>query len=112
MGVDAVHKQLHLFAFNETEVEVHGACFPVGDAAHIPCVALAVSKIDADPEAFQEMDARLGVVNRLKRKYRVERPSDLEKLLDEKKTRLADLENRDEKVEELTREIAASEARE
>ena len=43
MGVDAVHKQLHLFAFNETEVEVHGACFPVGDAAHIPCVALAAS---------------------------------------------------------------------
>ena len=72
-------------------------------------VADAVSKIDADPEAFQEMDARLGVVNRLKRKYRVERPSDLEKLLDEKKTRLADLENRDEKVEELTREIAAAE---
>lgn len=72
-------------------------------------VADAVSKIDADPAAFQEMDERLGVVNRLKRKYRVDLPSELEKLLSEKKTKLADLENRDEKIEELTREIAAAE---
>ena len=72
-------------------------------------VADAVSKIDADPAAFQEMDERLGVVNRLKRKYRVEMPSALVELLDGKRQKLADLENRDEKVRELTREIAAAE---
>ena len=72
-------------------------------------VADAVSRIDADPAAFQEMDARLGVVNRLARKYRVSLPSDLVKLLEEKRTRLADLENRDEKVAELEGEIAAAE---
>lgn len=72
-------------------------------------VADAVSRIDADPAAFQEMDERLGVVNRLKRKYRVDLPSDLERLLADKRTRLADLENRDEKVVELEREIAAAE---
>ncbi|MGN0854969.1 MAG: DNA repair protein RecN [Kiritimatiellia bacterium] len=73
-------------------------------------VADAVSRLDADPAAFQEMDARLGVVNRLKRKYRVERPSDLERLLEEKRTRLGDLENRDAKVAELVRACAAAEA--
>ena len=72
-------------------------------------VADAVSRVDADPAAFQEMDARLGVVNRLKRKYRAERPSDLVKILEEKRTRLEDLENRDEKVAELEREVAAAE---
>ena len=72
-------------------------------------VADAVSRIDADPAAFQEMDERLGVVNRLKRKYRVEMPSDLAKLLEEKKTRLADLENRDEKVAEFEQAIATAE---
>ena len=72
-------------------------------------VADAVSRIDADPAAFQEMDARLGVVNRLVRKYRAERPSDLARILEEKRTRLSDLENRDEKAAELEREIAAAE---
>ena len=71
-------------------------------------VADAVSRIDADPAAFAELDARLGVVNRLVRKYRVARPSELVALLEAKRTRLGDLENRDEKLAELDREIAAA----
>jgi len=61
-------------------------------------VADAVSSIDADPGALDELDARLSLVNKLKRKY-----GDPRKKLEEKKARLAMLEGRGERLEELER---------
>lgn len=73
-------------------------------------VADTVSRLDADPAVFAELDARLGTVSRLVRKYRVAAPSDLARLLETKKARLGDLENRDAKLAALDREIAAAAA--
>ena len=67
-------------------------------------VADAASRIDADPDAFDELDRRLSVVNRMKRKY-----GDPEKALAEKRTRLAELERRDERLAELKKRLAADE---
>lgn len=63
-------------------------------------VADAVSKVDADPAAFAELDARLGVVSRLKRKYLKSGAEGgavaaLTSVLEEKRARLAALEGRD-----------------
>jgi len=73
-------------------------------------VADTASRLDADPAAFAELDARLGTVSRLVRKYRVAAPSDLVRLLETKKARLGDLENRDAQLAALDREIAAAAA--
>ncbi len=67
-------------------------------------VADAVSRIDADPEAFEEMDRRLGVVNRMRRKY-----GDPIAALEEKRAKLDDLEHRDERLEELRHALADAE---
>lgn len=72
-------------------------------------VADAVSRLDADPEAFEALDARLTVINRLKRKYGGDIPSILETLA-QKKTRLESLECRDERLAELRRSVGAAEA--
>ncbi|MBO7482887.1 MAG: DNA repair protein RecN [Kiritimatiellae bacterium] len=75
-------------------------------------VADAVSRIDADPEAFAEMDARLGVVNRMKRKYGKGTDGSVAALLavfEEKKSRLASLENRGEELERLRKSVADAE---
>jgi len=69
-------------------------------------VADTASRLDADPAAFAELDARLGTVSRLVRKYRVAAPSALAELLAAKRTRLDDLENRDAKLAELDRAVA------
>ncbi len=68
-------------------------------------VADAVSRIDADPAAFDEMDRRLGVVNRMRRKY-----GDPISALEEKRARLDELEHRDERLEELRKALAQCEA--
>ena len=76
-------------------------------------VADAVSRIDADPEAFAEMDRRLGVVNRLKRKYLKEGgvPSKLLEILEAKKAKLDALEHRGERLAELRASEAEALAR-
>lgn len=71
-------------------------------------IAETVSRFEIDPEEFAAMDKRLGVVNRLKRKYL---PSmvpgqdafsrAIGTILAEKKKRLADFENREQRLAEL-----------
>ena len=67
-------------------------------------VADAVSRIDADPAAFEELDRRLAVVSRMRRKY-----GDPVAALAEKRAKLDDLEHRDERLEELRGRLAAAE---
>ena len=69
-------------------------------------VADAASRIDADPEELARMDARLAVVNRLKRKYGAADVSALLSVLETKKTRLGELERRGVRLEELRRDEA------
>ncbi len=64
-------------------------------------IADAASRIDADPAALEEMDARLGVVNRLARKYGASAPSQLLEILAAKRERLAALSGRGRRIEEL-----------
>lgn len=64
-------------------------------------VADAASRLDADPDELARMDARLAVVNRLKRKYAAANAAALEAVLAQKKTRLDDLERRGVRLEEL-----------
>ena len=65
-------------------------------------VADAASKVEIDDDEFQRIDARLGVVNRMKRKY-----GDPIAALEKKRVRLDMLEHREEKIEELRGRIAA-----
>ena len=65
-------------------------------------VADAASKVEIDDDEFQRIDARLGVVNRMKRKY-----GDPIAALEKKRARLDMLEHREEKIEELRGRIAA-----
>ena len=67
-------------------------------------VADAASRIDADPDAFDELDRRLSTVNRMRRKY-----GDPVAALEEKRARLAVLENRDERLRGLGLRLAAAE---
>ena len=67
-------------------------------------VADAVSRIDADPEAFDELDRRLSVVNRMRRKY-----GDPAAALAEKRAKLDALEHRDERLGELKACLAEAE---
>ena len=69
-------------------------------------VADAASGIDANEENLEELDARLTLVNRLKRKYGETQVAGLLSVLERKRERLHDLESRDERIAELEREIA------
>jgi DNA repair protein RecN (Recombination protein N) len=67
-------------------------------------VSKKLNTIEGSPERFQELEERLTMLNRLKKKYRLESheiPSYLEKL----KETMDCLENLDEKIESLEREI-------
>ena len=68
------------------------------------CVADAASRLDADPDELARMDARLAVVNRLKRKYGAADAATLAGILAQKKARLEELEQRGVRLEELRRE--------
>ncbi len=72
-------------------------------------VADSVSRIDADPEVLQALDDRLSLIQRLKRKYARRSVVELIQYLEEKKSRLADLEDRDELISKLASEISAAE---
>ena len=69
-------------------------------------VADAAAKIDLGEEDLSALDARLTVVNRLKRKYRVADVAELMAVRDEKKAKLELAEGRDEKIAALEREEA------
>ena len=72
-------------------------------------IADAVSALDVGEEDFAALDARLTLVNRLKRKYRVESVARLQTLLAEKTARLEAIENRDARLAELAAARAAAE---
>jgi DNA repair protein RecN (Recombination protein N) len=72
-------------------------------------IADSVSRIDADPETLQALDDRLSLVQRLKRKYARRTAAELLAFLEEKKNRLADLEDRDALIAELAKKISAAE---
>lgn len=63
-------------------------------------IANALRGADCDPALLEELDARLTLVQRLKRKYRTDLPGLLARL-EEAKTRLSQLENRTEQIETL-----------
>jgi len=70
-------------------------------------IADAASRIDAEPGALEELDARLGVVNRMKRKYGKGTDGTVAALLGvlaAKKARLAEIEGRDETLAKLRAE--------
>ena len=72
-------------------------------------VADRVSKIETGDD-LEELDARLTVVNRLKRKYGAADIAGLLKVAEEKRARLEDLEGRGERKEVLEKKCAACEA--
>ena len=72
-------------------------------------VADAVSALDVGEDDFAALDARLTLVNRLKRKFRVETVAALVELLAQKRDRLSAIENRDERLAELDAKKAAAE---
>ena len=69
----------------------------------------ATSGIDADGASLEELDRRLSVVNRLKRKYGGDVGEIMSKL-EAKRERLGELERRDETLARLRAEIAEAEA--
>jgi DNA repair protein RecN (Recombination protein N) len=64
-------------------------------------IADSASRIDADPETMQALDDRLTLVHRLKRKYACATAVDLLALLERRRCKLADFEDRDGKIREL-----------
>ena len=73
-------------------------------------VADAASRVEVEPESLAELDARLTVVNRLKRKYGETGIGGLLGILEGKRARLDELEHRGERLEALERECATAEA--
>ena len=71
-------------------------------------VADAASRLDVGDEDLEELDARLTLINRLLRKYRVPQVSGLMSLLEEKKAKLEGLEHREERLAELEAKIAVA----
>ena len=77
-------------------------------------VADAASKLDVGEESLDELDARLTLVNRLKRKYEKgirDQGSGIRgllALLEAKRAKLDELEHREERLAELERKIAAA----
>lgn len=72
-------------------------------------VADSVSRIDADPETLQALDDRISLVRRLERKYSCRSAEELLALRERRSLKLADLEDRDAKMQELDIQIAAAE---
>ncbi len=73
-------------------------------------IADAASALDGGDEDLAALDARLTLVNRLKRKYHAETVARLRELLTEKREKLSAIENRDERLRELDAKRAVAEA--
>ena len=73
-------------------------------------VADAASRIDANEEDLEELDARLTLVNRLKRKYGETAVSGLLSLLERKRARLDELEGLDGRIAALEADAVKAEA--
>ena len=71
-------------------------------------VADSVSRIDADPDVLQALDDRISLVRRLKRKYGCATVDELVALRERRSQKLADLADRDAKMQELDIQIAAA----
>ncbi len=69
-----------------------------------------LSQIDADPERLRQIEARMALVQRLKRKYG-RTVADILAVLDRHRARLHDLSTRAEQLDRLETEIAAATAR-
>ena len=111
-GIAAVAR--HLPAAEEWAAEVEDLTVRVQELSRT--IADTVSKIDADPDAFEELDRRYSAVSRLKRKYlkgaQREGEGDVARLLallEEKKARLDEFENREARLGELKAQLAAAE---
>jgi DNA repair protein RecN (Recombination protein N) len=72
-------------------------------------IADSVSRIDADPEVLQALDERISLIQRLKRKYARHNICDLITLLEEKKSRLQTLLDRDMLIEQIDIKIKEAE---
>ena len=71
-------------------------------------VADAASKLDVGDEDLESLDARLTLINRLLRKYRVSDVSGLKSSLEAKKAKLDASEHREERIAELNEKIAVA----
>ena len=71
-------------------------------------VADAASRLDVGDEDLESLDARLTLINRLLRKYRVSQVSCLKSSLEAKKAKLDELEHREERIAELKAKIAVA----
>ena len=108
----------HLPAAEEWASEAEDLTLKVQELSRT--VADAISKLDTGDEDLDELDRRLTLINRLKRKYlrgaRDEAQKDvgdvalLMQTLREKRAKLDDLEHRDEKIAELKVRIAEADA--
>jgi len=80
-----------LDSFSAAVIEIEEASYTIRSAKN---------KIDADPQKLYELNERLQLLNRLKRKYG-KTLSEIQQYADSKSKRLQELEGADEKIEEL-----------
>ena len=97
----------HLPSAAEWAAEAEGLTLRAQELSR--AVADAASKLDVGDASMEELDARLTLVNKLLRTYRVSCVADLLALLAGKKAKLDDLEHREERVAELKAKVAAAE---
>ena len=94
----------HLPSAAEWEAEAEELTVKVQELSRT--VADAVSKLDVGDEDLEELDRRLTLVNKLKRKYHVTEVSGLMSSLEAKRAKLDELEHREERMAELAAKVA------
>ena len=99
----------HLPAAEEWAAEAEELTLKVQELSRT--VADAASKLDVGEEDLEELDRRLTLVSKLKRKYRASDVAGLMSSLADKKAKLDALEHREERLAELEAKIAAADGR-
>ena len=99
----------HHDAANEWDGEMERIITSVQELART--IEDSVSRIDADPDALQALDDRISLVRRLKRRYECASAGELLALRDRRAQELADLEDRETKLQEIGAQIGAAEKR-